>query len=294
MLKRLPGFLLEVTRSTIFPRDLANSRRQFVLIFIIRLFFLVGRRLWNDRCPRDAAALSYQTLVSLVPLLFIAMAITGFLNMDFYVEEAIHFVEHNLLPDAAGKASAYIRGTASSIRPGPLGFAGAAGFLVIAMTLFINVEQVVNDIFRCRAHRAILLRIFLSLLLVLAVPGALSYSVYHSGRLLFSTSGAFQILLPAAFLIASLFLCYWLLPHQKIQKSWAAVSALVTGIGMELARWGFTVYAGYVGGTLSYVYGTMAILPLFLVWVYLMWLIFLFGAELNASLHEVKHYDRFS
>ena len=56
---------------------------------------------------------------------------------------------------------------------------------------------------------------------------------------------------------------------------------------------GFALYARHLGVTLSYVYGTMAILPLFMIWVYLAWIIFLFGAELNAALHEVKRHDTF-
>ena len=61
----------------------------------------------------------------------------------------------------------------------------------------------------------------------------------------------------------------------------------------EMFKIGFAIYARHLGQTLSYVYGTFAILPLFMVWMYMAWLIFLFGAELNAAFHEVKRHDRF-
>ena len=58
-----------MARATVFPADWEDSRRRFVLVYLIRLLSLVGSRLWRDRCPRQAAALAYQTVLSLVPLL---------------------------------------------------------------------------------------------------------------------------------------------------------------------------------------------------------------------------------
>jgi membrane protein len=65
------------------------------------------------------------------------------------------------------------------------------------------------------------------------------------------------------------------------------------GVLLEIFKTAFAFYAKHLGETLSYIYGTFAILPLFMIWLYLAWVIFLFGAELNAALHEVSHYDRF-
>jgi membrane protein len=96
------------------------------------------------------------------------------------------------------------------------------------------------------------------------------------------------------FTVLTLLLCYWLLPHTKVRVRYAAISATVAGVFFEALKIGFALYAKYLGVTLSYVYGTLTILPLFMVWVYLAWLIFLFGAELNAALHEVRRYDRFA
>jgi membrane protein len=69
---------------------------------------------------------------------------------------------------------------------------------------------------------------------------------------------------------------------------------VIAGVMLEIVKLGFALYARHLGATLSYIYGTVAILPLFMIWIYLAWLIFLFGAELNAALHEVKRHDRFT
>ena len=286
-------YLSKVTRETMFPVDLANSKREFILIYALRLFFLVGHRLWKDKCPRQAAALAYQTCLSLVPLIFLGLAATTFFEFDVHVEEVIHFVESYLVPGAAASVAQYIRETAASIRPGALGIVGGTAFLGVALTLFFTVEQTVNEIFRCRHGRKLYYRALISVVLILTVPATFGMSLYYSGKLLFFVSNTVQALLPSLMILITLFFSYWMLPHRKTQKRYALISAVVVGAGLELLKWGFGLYVRYMGDTLSYVYGTMAILPMFLVWIYLIWLVFLFGAELNAALHEVKQYSRF-
>ncbi|MBN2530875.1 MAG: YihY/virulence factor BrkB family protein [Deltaproteobacteria bacterium] len=286
-------YLTKVTRETMFPADLANTRREFILIYAVRLFFLVGKRLWDDKCPRQAAALAYQTFLSLVPLMFLGLALTTFLDFDLHVEEVIRFIETYLVPSAAASVASYVRDTAASIRPGALGIVGGTAFLGVAIALFFTVEQVVNEIFRCQRGRRFWTRALVSILLILTVPTAFGVSLYFSGKLFFFVTDAAQPILPSILIGVTLFFSYWLLPHRKTQKRYAIVSAIVVDIALELLKWGFAIYATYMGDTLSYVYGTMAILPMFLVWIYLMWLTFLFGAELNAALHEVTHYSRF-
>ncbi|MBN2804851.1 MAG: YihY/virulence factor BrkB family protein [Deltaproteobacteria bacterium] len=286
-------YVFKVTRESIFPEDLVSSKREFILIYFLRLFFLVGRRLLRDRCPRQAAALAYQTFLSLVPLLFIIMAIAGALNLDGYIKYLIDIIEHNLLPNAAKSAAAYVSDIALSIHPKSLGLAGAGGFIVVGIALFFTLDQMVNDIFRCKKNRPFIMRIIFYLLLLITVPLMLGVSVYYSGQSVFYSLPLTRYLLSACFTVGSLFLVYWFLPHTKLQKKYTFIASLFTGIALELAKLGFAIYAKYLGETLSYVYGTLAIIPLFMIWIYLLWLIFLFGAELNAALHEVRQYDRF-
>lgn len=285
-------YLTDATRATIFPTDLASSKKEFILIYVIRLFFLVGKRLWDDKCPRQAAALAYQTFLALVPLMFLGLAATSLLEVDVHLEEVIHFFETYLVPSAAAKVAQYVRDTAASIRPGALGGVGGASFLLVALALFFTVEQIVNEIFRCKRGRKLVIRALLSIVLIVSVPAAFGLSLYYSGKLLFFVSDSAQAFFPILLTIFALFLGYWLLPHRSTQKRHAITSAIVAGIALELVKWGFALYATHLGDTLSYVYGTMAILPMFLMWIYLTWLIFLFGAELNAALHEVGHYGR--
>jgi membrane protein len=292
--ERLPllGRLGEVARATVFPVDLATSKRRFALIFAVRLLFLVGRRLWRDKCPRQAAALSYQTFLSLVPMLALAIAFGYALGLDAYVDRVIAFLEGQLLPETAAEIGDRIRGIAGAVRPGALGGVGGATLAVLAVMLLLTVDRAVNEIFRCSVARRIVPRIFTGLALLLLAPLAFGLSLYYTGRL-FTLPRFATALLPLAFTTTALFLCYWLLPRTKVLVRHSFVAAATAGVLFEAVKLGFAIYAQHAGLALSPVYGTLVILPLFMVWVYVAWLIFLFGAELSAALHEVRRHDLF-
>ncbi len=284
--------LSDIARATAFPREYASSKRQFVLIYFIRLCFLVGRRLWHDKCPRKAAALSFQTMVSLLPLTVVIVAVASTFELDAYEERLTGFLEANLMPHAASSVGRQVLEMARDIQPGTLGLVGGISLVLIAMSLLFSIEEIINDIFRRIRSRPLLRRVFTALILIIVAPIAFGVSLYFTGNLLFLPK-MINTGLPLLFTILSLFFCYWLLPHTKISIGLSIVSAILAGVLLEAVKIGFAFYVKHIGITISYVYGAFAILPLFMIWTYLAWLIFLFGAEFNAALHEVRHHERF-
>jgi membrane protein len=281
-----------IARATVFPENLADNRRQFVVIYAVRLLFLVGRRLWTDRMPRQAAALAFQTMLSLVPLVAIAVAVASTLELGWLEHRLVAFLETQLVPEAASDVGARVVELAAAVRPRTLGLVGGASLVLIAVMLLFNVEAVVNDVFRVRRSRRLWLRAATALVLLVAAPLAIGVSVYFTSRLITLPRFA-AAMVPLLMTMITLFLCYWRLPHTPTTIRHSLVAAAVAGLGLELFKWGFALYVSHLAGTISAVYGTLAILPLFMVWIYLMWLIFLFGAELSAALHEVQRHDRF-
>lgn len=292
---RFPRFvarnLSDVARATVFPFDRAASRRQFVLIFAVRLAFLVGRRLIRDRCLRHASALAYQTVLTLVPVLAVAVAVASAFDLTPLIDELERYLEAYLLPAAAQSASRQIVELATGVRPKALGLVGGATLVVLSLMLLFNIEQALNEIFRCSAPRPLLERTVAALAVLLFAPLAVGLSLYFTYDLL-----AIPRFLSAAttlgFTVLALFLCYLLLPHTKVSFRHSLVSAVVAGVLFEAVKIGFAFYVQHLGATLSYLYGTLAILPLTMVWIYVAWVIFLFGAELAAALHEVPHHHR--
>jgi membrane protein len=288
----LLGHLRDAARATVFPVDLATSKRSFALIYAVRLLFLVGRRVWRDRCPRQAAALAYQTFLSLVPMLALAIAFGSALGLDVYVDKVISFLEAQLLPETAADIGDKIRTLATSVRPGTLGVVGGVTLAGIAVMMLFTVDQSVNEIFRCPVSKRIVPRIFTGLVILLLAPLAFGLSLYYTGRL-FTLPRFATALLPFVFTTTALFLCYWRLPRTKVLLRHSLIAAATAGVMFEAIKIGFAVYARHAGAALSPVYGTLVILPLFMVWVYVAWLIFLFGAVLSAALHEVRRHDLF-
>ncbi len=295
MVRKGPELLRQIgniARATVFPEDLAGSKRSFVLIYAVRLLFLVASRLWRDRMPRQAAALAFQTLLSLVPLVAIIVAVASSLELSSLEQRLTAFLETQLLPEAAQDVGAKVIEMAAAVRPRTLGVVGGASLVLIALTLLFNVEAVINDVFRVRRSRRFWLRALTALVLLAAAPLAIGVSVYFTGQIL-ALPRAATTLVPLLLTILVLFLCYWRLPHTPTGIRHSLVAATVAGVGLELFKYGFALYARHLATTISAVYGTLAILPLFMIWIYLAWLIFLFGAELSAALHEVRSHDRF-
>lgn len=283
----------EMARATAFPEDIVSSRRQFVLVFAIRLLFLVGRRLWRDNMPRQAAALAFQTLLSLVPLLAVVLAVVSTLELEWLRERMLDYLQTQLLPEAASKVGRYVTDLARGIRPRALGVIGVTTLVAISVTMLFNIEIALNDVFRAARGRRLWLRVATALLVLVGAPLAFGLSLYFSGKLIV-LPGFASAWLPLVLTIVALFLCYWRLPHAPTLIRHSLVAALVAGVGLELVKYGFALYARHLAVTVSAVYGTLAILPLFMLWIYLAWLLFLFGAELSAALHEVRRHDRFS
>jgi membrane protein len=91
--------------------------------------------------------------------------------------------------------------------------------------------------------------------------------------------------IPTAVSTLAFFLIYRLVPHRKVPWAHALAGGMVAALLFEIAKEGFATYVAYAP-MYSVVYGAFAAFPFFLLWVYMSWLIVLFGAELAASLGE--------
>jgi len=91
--------------------------------------------------------------------------------------------------------------------------------------------------------------------------------------------------IPASMSAMAFFLMYRIVPHRSVPWRHALFGGLVAAILFELAKELFAAYVRYVP-TYNVIYGTFALLPIFLIWVYVSWLVVLFGAELTASLES--------
>jgi membrane protein len=260
-----------------------------------RLGFLafVLRRWSEDRCLQVAGSLTYTTLLALVPLFTIVVALLS--SLPFFEDVMVQikvFLLLNLVPEIAGKIITVYMQQFSGNAARLTGL-GLAGLFVMALALLFTVDTVMNGIWRVRRRRP-LWRSALGYSALLAVgPVFMGVSLWATTWLVtasldqvdFSRSVEKSVLriVPVAVSAAAFFFLYRFFPNRPVPWRHAAAGGLVAAVAFEAMK---SVFAEYVRMVPAYslVYGAFAVIPIFLLWVWLSWLVVLFGAEFAAAL----------
>jgi membrane protein len=272
-----------------------------------RFLRYVARRFETDFCFAAAGALSYTTLVSLVPLLVISLAfLSVFPIFDKLRTDAIDIIFNTFVPKVGGTVDQYITGFVNMA-----GRTTAIGVIVLAGTatlLLATIEDRLNAIWRVHAPRGWVARVFIYWTVVTLGPlfVALAFSLSSSLRevgadfvpgeaaLVNDTSwlAALAVLVPWAVESAGLTLFYSLLPHCPVGWRPAVLGAVVAALLIEICRWGFTLYLDHFNSYQA-IYGALATIPIFLAWMYFTWCCVLYGAEIAAAAPLWGHGEEF-
>lgn len=254
----------------------------------------VAQRFREDRCTRVAGALSYTTLLALAPLTAVMFAIfsrlAGFESWMAMVQE---FIYGNFVPAAGETVSRYLRTFAANADR--LRAWGLLFFVLTSLMVMATIERVFNDIWHVPHTRKRLHRYLTYGALLLLGPVLIGMSLSFSSRLialpLFGRhaplSGLREFLLdtmPVVFQWAALWLLYTVVPNYRVRWRHSLVGSLVATVLFEIAKRGFAVFVKF--SSYRAIYGAVAALPVFLIWIYLSWTIVLLGAVITAALPE--------
>lgn len=254
---------------------------------------LILRRAREERLAQAAGALTFTTVVSLVPLLAVSFALFARIPALRSTGEAIR--EHllrALLP--ADITKAVIRHLAQFAgNAGGLTLVGFGVLLMSALALLLSVENALNRIWRVKKQRAMMRRLALYVAMLLTGPVMIGSSLWATSSLL-AMSSSFAVTRPAwlphaliagpVLLAAAGFaILFRFVPHTAVRWLDALVGGLLAGVAFEAGKRGFAVYLAHVP-TYRTIYGAFAPLLAFLVWVYYSWFITLAGALVGASL----------
>jgi membrane protein len=198
------------------------------------------------------------------------------------------FVLTNLAPSFAEQVLSYVASIQEHISPGTLGVFGFLGFLLTSVMMLDKIEGSFNSIWGALKKRPLVRRFtnFWTLLSIGPLLIALSLILSASAlQWLRADSGdaakvaIFLVTLFAPYLMTTLlfFSLFYILPNAGIHRRDAFTSAAVTALVFELAKQCYAIYATY--SIQNSVYGSLAILPVFFLWVYLVWMITLLGFE---------------
>jgi len=177
-----------------------------------------------------------------------------------------------------------------------IGVVGVLVFLYGATGLLGTIEKSFNTIFGVAYGRSIYVRFPLYFTTLVLGPIVLLAGQYLQNQFigLLDASGAWTdwmvgpavVLAPLVTMWIVLYLIYVLMPNTNVAKKGALIGSLVASIGLVLVREAFRLYVGHAA--ITSLYGALALLPLFLLFVWLTWLIVLFGLELTYTLGAMK------
>jgi len=263
------------------------SGRMRALVYLGRLGLRIFRQWAKDKCPQQAAALSFQTALSLVPVTAIALTLLRTLASADAQGRFSAFIAGHIFPDFED-ITTQVESFSTKISVGALGGIGLFVTLTTCYSLFAYVERIVNDVWRVHERRAFVSKFLTFYALLTLLPALASASLYWSGRLTGATFWA-QFLAPLLLEAIGLFLFNKLLPYTLVRWKVAAVGALVTSFLLELSKWAFVTFASQVLLTsYSGVYGSLGLVPLLLLWIYVSWLLVLLGVELAFALQNLR------
>ncbi len=260
-----------------------------------RLLRWVVQRFREDRCTRVAGALSFTTLLALVPLTAVTFAIfSRFEVFETWMTMAREFIYGNFVPAAGEVVSRYLQKFAANA--GRLTAWGLLFLFLASLMVMATIERVFNDIWhvpqtRKRLHRYLSYGVLLVLGPVL-IGISLSSTSYLVSLPLFSRHaplGDVKVFLLAAMPVIFEWLAFWALyvvvPNYRVRLRHGLIGSLFATVMFEIAKRGFAFFVTHFANYKA-IYGAIAALPVFLIWIYLSWTIILAGAVMTATLPE--------
>jgi membrane protein len=254
---------------------------------------LIVRRFVRDRCAQAAASLTFTTLLSLVPLITIALTIfSAFPVFEEFSAQIKTFLLNNLMPENAGIIiTQYMQQFADSATR--LTAVGIVFLGVTAMTMMLTIDEVFNDIWQVSRSRPLVKRLVAYWAVLTLAPLLIGASLSLTSWLVGLSIGQGKYvsplgivvlkILPILFATLAFTLLFQLVPNRHVPRAHALIGALVSAVVFETMNQVFGYYVSHFP-TYKLVYGAFASVPIFLMWIYLSWLTILFGAVITASL----------
>ncbi len=276
--------------------ELDSGHRFRVTLRAFRLLLsAVSRRFGEGRCSQVAASLAFTSLLSVVPFVtLVAVVFSKFPQSQRFADALRGFLLDNLLPEKAGKVIAAYAFQFSQ-KTTNLTIVGGAVLILTAIMLMRTIDQVINEIWRVQVHRPWATRLVAYWAVLSLGPLLLAGGVFAAGAML-SVSMDFMnepawlevagLRLVSLGVLAGVFATlYFAVPHCSVRLADAGLAGLLAAAGFLVMQRMFSLYLAHFP-SYTLVYGAFAVVPIFLLWLYLSWIIILLGAVVAAVLPE--------
>ena len=276
------------------PRSITAS-----IVRFIQFSVMVGQGFVSDKLLLRASALTFVTALSTIPLLVVAVALIGLVGgQETIIDYAV-----GQIAAVSPEAHQWIISRIQEVHIGNLGTLGGATLIISAILTLRHLESTLGDIWGVRQNRSWPRR-FADYLAVLVVAPILtgvavsfwaslaSDSVAESLRALplLGRLHELQIIqLPQVLMWMAFGFLYWFFPNTVVSKRSAALGALVAMILFSITRVAY-VDMSVGAARYSFLFGGLVALPLVLTWIYVIWAVILFGAEVAFAHQNIAHY----
>ncbi len=247
----------------------------------------------EDRSFESAAALSYTSLLALVPLMTVMLGvISAFPVFDRWADELEAYIFTHFVPAAGDAVREHLHDFVQ--RTAGLTGAGTAFLIITAILLMSTIERSLNRIWRVRAPRGPVNRLVIYWAVLTLGPLLMGASLALTSYLAAAPALAPEIvrgvlqeaifqLMPFVVALVAFALIFVVVPNRRVLLHHALAGALLSALLFEVAKGGFVWYVTNFP-TYERLYGALATIPLFLVWIYLSWEVVLLGASVSAAL----------
>lgn len=255
---------------------------------------LVWRRFREERCMQIASSLTFTTLLAIVPIITVALTlISAFPVFREFMLQVQQFLVQNMLPESAETIAHYAQQFADNAAR--LTAVGIVFLFVTAMIVLLTIDRALNQIWRVPRRRTTVQRVFIYWALLTVGPLLIGASLSLTSWLVSLSLGLVREIPYAAFVLAKVMpivltglafaLVYITIPNRRVLVRDALSGGFLAALAFEGMKHGFAAYITHFP-THKVVYGAFASVPIFLLWIYLSWLVVLFGAVSAAVMPE--------
>lgn len=262
-----------------------------------RLLYYTLRGINVHRTFVDSAALTLYTLFAMVPLLTLVLLILGRVGVFDRGIAVIYSSVPNEWYVVLDHLVEVAQTAASNIAPGFLAVVGIAALMLMIFTLFRTAEESFNRVWGIVKRRGFIHRYTAYIIVAVCVPVlslgaiALTSDILSMMGLENDMSSLLSHILSLTLASIACALVYKYLPYTRVRWRMAFTSGFFAGVLLSLWQWGY-VYFQSLMTSYNIIYGGLAFIPLFIIWVQISWNILLTGCELCCVLHHRHRFER--
>jgi membrane protein len=302
MIKKLRLKIIKLIKDDLW--EIEANKLPFYLHYsvnLLKIIILAFRGFKKDECPVRSSALTYFSILSLVPVIAVAFAISKGFGLDQILE---HEIKSKLATqqEVMNYVLTFSKTMLKTTKGGLLAVISIVVLFYTVLKLFNHIENAVNTIWNINRSRNFVRKFTDYLAIIIIAPilivlsGTSNVYINTIFRSISRDSGFISMISPIIvfliklipyFVIWLLFtLMYMIMPNKKVKISHCIIAGLIAGTAYQLIQF---YYINLQIGFSRYntIYGSFAALPLFLIWVQLSWLVFLFGAEIASAMENI-------